>query len=81
MQYSPYAVHPAYAGDAELACLLLEDVFGVVIRDLAGFAHQSRVLELVAGDLLVQRLEAMQETPVGKSTQKNRNILFIVYSE
>ena len=62
--------------DAQFLCVLRQTVLGVAHRDLAGFAHQTRVLQRVAGHLVVQRLQTQQKrsvsVPDGKFEYANK---------
>ena len=64
--------------DAQFLRVLRQTVLGVSHRDLARFAHEARVLQRVAGDLVVQRLETQQKrsVPVPGEKFKYANKLF-----
>lgn len=67
LTYSPDAIHGFDALHPELLRLSLQHALRVNVGDLARFAHQRRVLQLMAADFVVQTFEAMQEGAVGKS--------------
>ena len=63
---SPYGVDPLHPGQAQLVGLVLENVLGVMVGELTRLANEGGVLEGVARDLVVQTLQAVQETAVAK---------------
>ena len=64
--YIPHTIHALDGRQPQLAGFYLQYVFRVVVGDLTRFAHQRIVTQIKAGDLLVQALQAMQETTVAE---------------
>jgi len=48
----PYTVDGAYTIETQVESLIVEEIVGVVIRQLARLSHQGRVLELATRDFL-----------------------------
>lgn len=64
---SPYSIQPFHrSGPAQTLCLLSYQQLCVVVGHHAGFTDQSLILQLMAGHLLVEILQAHQEHPMSK---------------